>query len=66
MIGNFRGFIDGERWELILDETYAVSSYGRLMRTGKGKASCQGKIVSQTITHKGYPAAVQPTKEIAK
>lgn len=46
--------IAGERWEVLRDECYAISSYGRMMRTTPGFNTYPGKLLRPRYIETGY------------
>lgn len=50
-----KGLIVGEKWAVIHNGNYAVSDYGRVMRTSSKQGARPGMILSQLYSNKGYP-----------
>lgn len=53
-ICHHEGVIDGERWVVLGCQHYAVSSFGRVMRTVSGTGTYPGKLLKARITTTGY------------
>lgn len=49
-----RGVIDGERWEILECGDYAISDYGRVMRTTSKHGAAWGKLLAYRNTGIGY------------
>lgn len=50
----YRGLIEGERWEIVEGGDYAVSDHGRVMRTTSKRGAAWGKLLAYRDTGTGY------------